>query len=80
MSAVVCASGIQDLHHLLRDHLGEITARERDVLVALCRPLRTGDPFAQPASIRLIAKELETTMGLCGVNTIAEIDDGVIAV
>src|SRR3989442_3030030 len=36
----------------------EITARERDVLVALCRPLRTGDPFAQPASIRNIAKEL----------------------
>jgi L-lactate dehydrogenase (cytochrome) len=31
-------------------------------------------------AISLIAKELETTMGLCGVNTIAEIDDGVIAV
>lgn len=36
----------------------DITVRERDVLVALCRPLRTGDPFAQPASIREIAKEL----------------------
>jgi L-lactate dehydrogenase (cytochrome) len=31
-------------------------------------------------AISLIAKELETTMGLCGVNTIAEIDDHVIAV
>jgi L-lactate dehydrogenase (cytochrome) len=31
-------------------------------------------------AISLIAKELETTMGLCGVNTIAEIDDRVIAV
>jgi len=31
-------------------------------------------------AISLIAKELETTMGLCGVNTIAEIDDKVIAV
>src|SRR5215469_2101391 len=31
-------------------------------------------------AISLIAKELETTMGFCGVNTIAEIDDNVIAV
>jgi L-lactate dehydrogenase (cytochrome) len=31
-------------------------------------------------AISLIAKELETTMGLCGVNTIGEIDDHVIAV
>jgi L-lactate dehydrogenase (cytochrome) len=31
-------------------------------------------------AISLIAKELETTMGLCGVNTIAEIDDKVLAV
>src|ERR1700748_1325756 len=31
-------------------------------------------------AISLIAKELETTMGLCGVNTIAEIDDHVLAV
>jgi DNA-binding NarL/FixJ family response regulator len=35
-----------------------LTARERDVLVALCRPLRSGDPFAQPASIRQVAKAL----------------------
>src|SRR6201997_33189 len=31
-------------------------------------------------AISIIAKELETTMGLCGVNTIAEIDDKVLAV
>ena len=31
-------------------------------------------------AISVIAKELDTTMGLCGVNTIAEIDDHVIAV
>jgi L-lactate dehydrogenase (cytochrome) len=31
-------------------------------------------------AIELIAKELITTMGLCGVNTIAEIDDEVLAV
>ena len=31
-------------------------------------------------AISIIAKELETTMGLCGVNTIAEIDEKVIAV
>ena len=31
-------------------------------------------------AIELIAKELTTTMGLCGVNTIAEIDDHVLAV
>src|ERR1700760_131506 len=30
-------------------------------------------------AIEIIAKELETTMGLCGVNTIAEIDDHVLA-
>src|SRR6201991_1068681 len=31
-------------------------------------------------AIDLIAKELSTTMGLCGVNTIAEIDDHVLAI
>ena len=31
-------------------------------------------------AISVIAKELETTMGLCGINTIAEIDDKVLAV
>ncbi len=35
-----------------------ITQRERDVLLALCRPLLTGDAFTEPASIRAIAAEL----------------------
>jgi hypothetical protein len=35
-----------------------LTPRERDVLVALCRPLLTGDAFTEPASIRSIAAEL----------------------
>src|SRR5437667_5633912 len=34
----------------------EITRRERDVLVALCRPLFPGDAFTEPASIREIAR------------------------
>lgn len=35
-----------------------ITQRERDVLLALCRPLLTGDAFTEPASTRAIAAEL----------------------
>jgi pSer/pThr/pTyr-binding forkhead associated (FHA) protein len=35
-----------------------LTRRERDVLLALCRPLLTGDAFTEPASIRAIAAEL----------------------
>jgi hypothetical protein len=35
-----------------------LTRRERDVLVALCRPLGSGDPFTEPASIREIAAAL----------------------
>ncbi len=35
-----------------------ITARERDVLVALCRPLVSADVFTEPASISRIAEEL----------------------
>ena len=35
-----------------------LTQRERDVLVALCRPLLTGDAFTEPASIRAVAAEL----------------------
>jgi L-lactate dehydrogenase (cytochrome) len=31
-------------------------------------------------AIDLIANELRVTMGLCGVNTIAEIDDHVLAI
>jgi predicted component of type VI protein secretion system len=35
-----------------------VTARERDVLVALCRPLLARDMFTEPASTRTIADEL----------------------
>jgi DNA-binding CsgD family transcriptional regulator len=38
-----------------------LTARERDVLVALCRPLLTRDLFTEPASTRAIAEELVVT-------------------
>jgi DNA-binding SARP family transcriptional activator len=36
----------------------EVTTQERDVLIALCRPLLHATPFAQPASIGQIAEEL----------------------
>ncbi len=35
-----------------------LTRREGDVLVALCQPLLSGDPFTEPASIREIAAAL----------------------
>jgi DNA-binding MarR family transcriptional regulator len=38
-----------------------LTAREHDVLVALCRPLLTRDLFTEPASTRAIAEELVVT-------------------
>lgn len=36
----------------------EITRRERDVLIALCRPMFSVEVFTEPASIRDIASEL----------------------
>ncbi len=36
----------------------ELTKRERDVLVALCRPLASPQSFAQPATIKEMAEEL----------------------
>lgn len=38
-----------------------LTTRERDVLVALCRPLLDRDIFTEPASTRTIADELVIT-------------------
>jgi hypothetical protein len=35
-----------------------VTPREREVLIALCRPMFSGDVFTEPASIRTIAREL----------------------
>ena len=37
-----------------------ITARERDVLVALCMPMAAGDIFTEPASV----KEIATALGV----------------
>ena len=39
----------------------DLTPRERDVLVALCRPLLARDLFTEPASTRAIADELVIT-------------------
>ena len=39
----------------------ELTRRERDVLIALCRPVLDEDVFAEPASVRAIARELVVT-------------------
>jgi predicted component of type VI protein secretion system len=38
-----------------------VTERERDVLIALCRPLASGDVFTEPASIREMADALTVT-------------------
>jgi L-lactate dehydrogenase (cytochrome) len=42
--------------------------------------LGAGGQAGVTEAINVLAKELLTTMGLCGVNTIAEIDDKVLAV
>jgi pSer/pThr/pTyr-binding forkhead associated (FHA) protein len=39
----------------------DLTRREKEVLVALCRPMWKGDYFTEPASIRGIAQELVVT-------------------
>ncbi|GIU99087.1 MAG: hypothetical protein KatS3mg014_0703 [Actinomycetota bacterium] len=39
----------------------ELTRREREVLVALCRPAASGEVFTEPASVREIARELYVT-------------------
>lgn len=39
----------------------EVTPRERDVLLALCRPILSGDAFSEPASVKQIAEELVVT-------------------
>ena len=41
--------------------------------------LGAGGEAGVAKAIETIAKELSTTMGLCGVNTIAQIDDHVLA-
>ena len=41
----------------------DLTRRERDVLLALCRPIVSGDVFTEPASIRDVAADLRVTEG-----------------
>ena len=43
------------------DGLPELTRRERDVLLALCGPVLSEDVFAEPASVREIARVLVVT-------------------
>ena len=43
------------------DPAPDLTRRERDVLVALCRPVLSADLFTEPASIRVIAEHLVVT-------------------
>jgi DNA-binding NarL/FixJ family response regulator len=43
------------------DVVQELTRRERDVLLALCRPVLDGDVFTEPASVREIAAALVVT-------------------
>jgi pSer/pThr/pTyr-binding forkhead associated (FHA) protein len=38
-----------------------LTPREREVLLALCRPAFSGSPFTEPASVKDVAKELYVT-------------------
>jgi len=39
----------------------DLTHREKDVLMALCRPMLSGDVFTEPAAIKQIASELVVT-------------------
>jgi FHA domain-containing protein len=41
----------------------DLTRREREVLIALCRPVLSGDMFTEPAAIHRIASELGVTSG-----------------
>ena len=38
-----------------------LTPREIDVLMVLCRPMVSGDPFPEPVSVRQMASELFVT-------------------
>ncbi len=40
----------------------ELTKRQRDVLVEVCRPLLSGDPFTQPTPVREVAERLFVTV------------------
>jgi hypothetical protein len=53
---------ISDPHRtLMTEPPPELTRREREVLIALCRPLLSGGPFVEPAPVRQIAQQLHVT-------------------
>jgi predicted component of type VI protein secretion system len=43
---------------VVTDEAPVLTSRERDVLIALCQPLLSGDPFTEPAAVHHIASSL----------------------
>jgi DNA-binding transcriptional ArsR family regulator len=43
---------------MVTDEPPVLTVRERDVLIALCQPLLSGDPFTEPAAVHHIASSL----------------------
>ena len=53
--------GITEPETEVEEEAPALTTRERDVLVALCRPLLARDLFTQPAATRAIADELVIT-------------------
>ncbi|MGO9788374.1 MAG: FHA domain-containing protein [Solirubrobacteraceae bacterium] len=59
---VRAASATPETATLTESEPPELTRRERDVLVSLCRPLLARDLFAEPASTRVIAEELVVTL------------------
>lgn len=46
---------------MMGGHLPELTPRERDVVVALCRPATSSELFVEPSSVREIAALLEVS-------------------
>src|SRR6266568_3280157 len=61
MTAVVRLSLPPGKVATMDDELPELTRRERDVVVALCRPALSGGVFTEPATVREIAAELVVT-------------------
>ena len=52
----------------------------RSCMIGHAYGLGAGGEAGVAKALDIIAKEMLTTMGLCGVNTIAEIDDNILAV
>ncbi|MFY9586593.1 MAG: FHA domain-containing protein [Actinomycetota bacterium] len=52
-------SAVEDLTETERENSPpDLTARERDVLLSLCRPVLLGNAFTEPASVRQMARDL----------------------